>query len=77
MIRKSQLALAIAALISAPAFAAVGWDANIELDTTYQNTARDNSATPSVMKARGESWREIRDRLLEGWSKDEKAKVGV
>jgi hypothetical protein len=31
----------------------------------------------SVMKARGESWREIRDRLLEGWSKDEKAKVGV
>jgi hypothetical protein len=31
----------------------------------------------AIMKARGESWREIRDRLLEGWSKDEKAKVGV
>lgn len=31
----------------------------------------------TVCKARGESWREIRDRLLEGWTKDEKAKVGV
>jgi cobaltochelatase CobS len=31
----------------------------------------------SVMKQCGDSWREIRDRLLEGWSKDEKAKVGV
>jgi cobaltochelatase CobS len=31
----------------------------------------------SVMKAAGESWREIRDHLLEDWSKDEKAKVGV
>lgn len=31
----------------------------------------------SIMKACGDSWREIRDRLLEGWSKDEKAKVGV
>jgi hypothetical protein len=40
MIRKSQLALAIAALISAPAFAAVGFDANVEMDTTYQNNKR-------------------------------------
>ena len=40
MIRKTQFAVAIAALISAPAFAAVGWDANIELDTTYQNNGR-------------------------------------
>lgn len=40
MIRKSQLALAIAALISAPAFAAVGFDANVEMDTTYQNNNR-------------------------------------
>lgn len=31
----------------------------------------------SIMKACGDSWREIRDRLLEGWTKDEKAKVGV
>lgn len=31
----------------------------------------------AVMKQNGDSWREIRDRLLEGWSKDEKAKVGV
>ena len=31
----------------------------------------------SVMKARGETWREIRDHLLEDWTKDEKAKVGV
>ena len=31
----------------------------------------------AVMKAAGESWREIRDHLLEDWSKDEKAKVGV
>ena len=31
----------------------------------------------SVMKLAGQSWREIRDRLLEGWSKDERAKVGV
>ena len=31
----------------------------------------------SVMKLAGQSWREIRDRLCEGWSKDEKAKVGV
>jgi hypothetical protein len=40
MIRKSQLALAIAALISAPAFAAVGFDANVEMDTKYQNNGR-------------------------------------
>jgi hypothetical protein len=40
MIRKTQLAVAIATLIAAPAFAAVGWDANIELDTTYQNNSR-------------------------------------
>jgi cobaltochelatase CobS len=31
----------------------------------------------AVCKMNGESWREIRDRLLQGWSKDEKAKVGV
>ena len=31
----------------------------------------------AVMKQAGDSWREIRDRLLEGWSKDEKAKVGA
>lgn len=31
----------------------------------------------AIMKQSGDSWREIRDRLLEGWSKDEKAKVGV
>ena len=31
----------------------------------------------ATMKRCGDSWREIRDRLLEGWSKDEKAKVGV
>lgn len=30
-----------------------------------------------VMKAAGMNWRGIRDQLLEGWSKDEKAKVGV
>lgn len=29
------------------------------------------------MKRCGDSWREIRDRLLIGWNKDEKAKVGV
>jgi hypothetical protein len=40
MIRKSQLALAIAALISAPAFAAVGFDANVEMDTDYRNNSR-------------------------------------
>lgn len=40
MIRKTQLAVAVAALISAPAFAAVGFDANVELDNTYQNNAR-------------------------------------
>jgi len=53
MIRKTQFAVAIAALISAPAFAAVGWDANIELDTTYQNSAL-NVAT-GVAGARGAS----------------------
>jgi hypothetical protein len=40
MIRKTQFAVAVAALISAPAFAAVGWDANIELDSSYQNNGR-------------------------------------
>lgn len=40
MIRKTQLAVAVAALISAPAFAAVGFDANVELDNTYRNNAR-------------------------------------
>lgn len=40
MIRKTQLAVAAAALIAAPAFAAVGFDANVEMDTTYQNNAR-------------------------------------
>lgn len=40
MIRKTQLAVAVAALIAAPAFAAVGFDANVELDNTYQNNAR-------------------------------------
>jgi hypothetical protein len=40
MIRKSHIAVAVAALISAPAFAAVAFDANVEMDTTYQNNAR-------------------------------------
>jgi hypothetical protein len=40
MIRKTQLAVAVAALIAAPAFAAVGFDANVEMDTKYQNNAR-------------------------------------
>lgn len=40
MIRKSHIALAAAALIAAPAFAAPTIDANIELDTTYQNKNR-------------------------------------
>jgi cobaltochelatase CobS len=31
----------------------------------------------AAMKRAGDTWREIRDRLVEGWSKDEKAKVGV
>jgi hypothetical protein len=31
----------------------------------------------AIMKQSGESWREIRDHLLEDWTKDEKAKVGV
>ncbi len=31
----------------------------------------------AVMKARGESWREIREHLLEDWSKDERAKIGA
>lgn len=48
MIRKTQFAVAIAALISAPAFAAVGWDANIELDTTYQNNGRGASQSGRV-----------------------------
>src|SRR5262245_53076527 len=30
-----------------------------------------------TMKRCGDTWREIRDRLLLGWSADEKAKVGV
>lgn len=40
MIRKSHIAVAVAALIAAPAFAAVAIDANVEMDTTYQNNAR-------------------------------------
>jgi len=48
MIRKTQFAVAVAALISAPAFAAVGWDANIELDTTYQNQERGASQSGRV-----------------------------
>ncbi|MDQ5896375.1 MAG: carbohydrate porin [Pseudomonadota bacterium] len=39
MIRKTQAALAIAALFAAPAFAAT-FDANIELDTDYRNLGR-------------------------------------
>lgn len=31
----------------------------------------------AVMKQAGEKWREIRDHLLEDWTKDERAKVGV
>jgi len=30
-----------------------------------------------IMKRAGDTWREMRDRLLLGWSADEKAKVGV
>ncbi|MBP8270573.1 MAG: carbohydrate porin [Sphaerotilus sp.] len=48
MIRKSQLALAIATLISAPAFAAVGFDANVEMDTKYQNNNRGASQSGRV-----------------------------
>lgn len=40
MIRKSQFALAAAALIAAPAFAAPAFDANIELDNDYRNYNR-------------------------------------
>jgi hypothetical protein len=40
MIRKTQFAVAVAALFAAPAFAAVGFDANVELDTKYQNNGR-------------------------------------
>lgn len=40
MIRKSHIAVAVAALISAPAFAAAAFDANIELDTDYRNMGR-------------------------------------
>lgn len=43
MIRKSHIAVAVAALISAPAFAAASFDANIELDTKYQNMGRGSS----------------------------------
>ena len=45
MIRKSQVAVAIAALIAAPAFAAVGFDANVELDSSYQGNDRGLSQT--------------------------------
>ena len=31
----------------------------------------------ATMKLAGETWRQIRDRLLTGWTKDEKAKVGA
>ena len=48
MIRKTQLAVAVAALISAPAFAAVGFDANVELDTKYQNNGRGASQSGRV-----------------------------
>ena len=48
MIRKTQFAVAIAALISAPAFAAVGFDANVELDTKYQNMGRGASQSGRV-----------------------------
>lgn len=48
MIRKSQVAVAIAALIAAPAFAAVGFDANVELDSTYQGNDRGLSQTGRV-----------------------------
>lgn len=40
MIRKTQAALAIAALFATPAFAAASFDANIELDTDYRNAGR-------------------------------------
>jgi hypothetical protein len=40
MIRKTQFAVAVAALFAAPAFAAVGFDANVEMDTKYQNNGR-------------------------------------
>lgn len=48
MIRKTQAALAIAALFAAPAFAAVSLDANVELDTTYQNANRGASQSGRV-----------------------------
>ncbi|KDB53749.1 carbohydrate porin [Sphaerotilus natans] len=48
MIRKTQAALAIAALFAAPAFAAVSFDANVELDTTYQNAERGASQSGRV-----------------------------
>ena len=48
MIRKTQAALAIAALLAAPAFAAVSFDANVELDTTYQNANRGASQSGRV-----------------------------
>lgn len=48
MIRKTQAALAIAALFAAPAFAAVSFDANVELDTTYQNANRGASQSGRV-----------------------------
>lgn len=48
MIRKTQAALAIAALFAAPAFAAVSFDANVELDTTYQNASRGASQSGRV-----------------------------
>ena len=31
----------------------------------------------SIMKQCGDNWRQIRDRLLEGWTKDERTKVGA
>ena len=40
MIRKTQAALAIAALFATPAFAAASFDANIELNTDYRNAGR-------------------------------------
>jgi hypothetical protein len=48
MIRKTQLAVAVAALIAAPAFAAVGFDANVEMDNTYQNNNRGASQSGRV-----------------------------
>lgn len=48
MIRKSHIAVAVAALISAPAFAAVGFDANVELDSSYHGNNRGAAQTGRV-----------------------------